>query len=444
MTAPQNLTRKILGYFTAFIFLSLTILILYRSFQKYELWTILYIPQACILFMYIYVFFPAFLLVIGRSSIKKMFVSSLPAEDTIKNFFTILIPAHNEDRLLPALLDSIRNQTFDKKYFQVLVIADNCNDHTAAVARQYGMNCLERFTTQPSDKQQALEYGMQNFTFEENFNKGYVCIIDADCHLNPDFLREMNQQLINNPEIVAMQSYRFVKNMHDSSVTVLDAAAEALRNWAFCAPRKWIGASVFINGSGILFTKKIFEKLVSLPGSNHLTEDKEWKAYLSERNLKVDYCPCAQLAYEAVSSQKDFQKQRKRWVGSHMNMMYKYGWIVLKQSILNLNFTQFDFFCSLMQLPRSLLLISSLFFAVLDFLYSPASFFPHWAWVAMIGAMILYGFLGLYLIKARANEYMAIPHALSMVTGVFKTTFLSLIGKSTSQWKPTRVENEEH
>jgi cellulose synthase/poly-beta-1,6-N-acetylglucosamine synthase-like glycosyltransferase len=433
---------KITGWIVAVILIGLGAYILFLSFRLYGLWVLLYIPQAAIFLMCIYIFFPMVLFFIGFPWIKKMFTSSLSTSDEKKNYFTLLIPAHNEERLLPVLLESLNKQTYSKEYYQVLVIADNCRDITSLIAKRQGAFCIERFTDYPSHKQEALQYAIQQFEFTLSYNDGYICVIDADCEAHPDFLREMNQQLLKNSTTIAIQSYRYVKNAYESNITLLEGAAEALRNWVFCAPRKWIGLSVFGNGSGILFKKSLFEKLVNVPG-RHLAEDKEWNVYLSENNINVDYCPCARLAYEAVSSKKDFQKQRKRWIGSHFNVMKTYFWKMLTQSILNLNLMQFDCFCSLIQLPRSLLLAFCLLFSALDFFIPPSSYIPHWGWITIMAGLILYGILGLYLIKARAKDYLAIPYVLSLLSDIVKTTFMSLAGKSVSKWDATRTDNNE-
>lgn len=434
-------SRKTAGYIVAVLLLAFIGFVLYLSFQRYGLWTLLYIPEAAILLMCFYVFIPVLLYFAGYARIRKMFTPSVNHSGEEKKFFTLLVPAHNEERVLPALLESLNRQTYPRENYQVVVVADRCNDKTAEITKNFGAICLERFAEIDSNKQDALRYGMLHFNFSSDFQEGFVCIIDADCEADSNFLREMNQQLTKNSNVVAIQSYRYVKNKFESNITILDAAAEALRNRVFCAPRKWMGASVFINGSGVAFKKTLFEKLLDISG-NHLAEDKEWKAYLSERHTKVDYCAPARLAYEAVASQKTFQKQRRRWIGSHMDMIRKHGWKTLSQSIINLNGMQFDFFCSLMQVPRSLLLAFTLLFATLDFIYSPTSFIPHWGWIIVVVGLIFYGVLGLFLAKARPKDYLSVPYFLSLVSGIVKTSFISIIGRGTLKWKATRSDDE--
>jgi hypothetical protein len=110
--------KRIVGIGVFVILTGLLLYALYACFKEHGFWTLLYIPETAILLMCIYVFLPALLFFAGRSTIKKTFVSTLPETDTVRNFFTILVPAHNEERLLPALLESLKHQTYAKEYFR--------------------------------------------------------------------------------------------------------------------------------------------------------------------------------------------------------------------------------------------------------------------------------------------------------------------------------------
>ena len=54
--------------------------------------------------------------------------------------FTVIVPAHNEEKNISKCLDSIYNQTF--KDFECVVIADACTDRTAEIARGYGAKVI--------------------------------------------------------------------------------------------------------------------------------------------------------------------------------------------------------------------------------------------------------------------------------------------------------------
>src|SRR5437016_1594470 len=49
--------------------------------------------------------------------------------------FAILIPAHDEEGMLPNLLKSLSALAYPKEQYTVYVVADNCTDRTAAIAR---------------------------------------------------------------------------------------------------------------------------------------------------------------------------------------------------------------------------------------------------------------------------------------------------------------------
>src|SRR5437764_13459223 len=61
----------------------------------------------------------------------------------------VLIPAHDEEAGLPATLDSLDQVDYPRDRFRVVVVADRCNDATAAVARRCGAMCLDRFSGAP-------------------------------------------------------------------------------------------------------------------------------------------------------------------------------------------------------------------------------------------------------------------------------------------------------
>ncbi|HZZ42250.1 MAG TPA: glycosyltransferase, partial [Tepidisphaeraceae bacterium] len=73
----------------------------------------------------------------------------------------ILIPAHNEQTGLPATLTSITPQLLP--HDRILVVADNCTDATADVARQFPQTTvLERQDPLHRGKGNALDHGIRH------------------------------------------------------------------------------------------------------------------------------------------------------------------------------------------------------------------------------------------------------------------------------------------
>src|SRR6516162_9620042 len=72
--------------------------------------------------------------------------------------FLFVIPAHDEEESIAATVASCRGVSYDPALYRVIVIADNCTDRTAAVARAAGAETIERTDAQRRSKGHALEY----------------------------------------------------------------------------------------------------------------------------------------------------------------------------------------------------------------------------------------------------------------------------------------------
>ena len=95
----------------------------------------------------------------------------------------ILVPAHNEAAGIAITLASILRQLTPED--RLLVVADNCDDHTAAIARAAGASVIERHHAQQRGKAYALAYGLQ---WLAQTPPAIVICIDADCTLGDDAL----------------------------------------------------------------------------------------------------------------------------------------------------------------------------------------------------------------------------------------------------------------
>ena len=79
-----------------------------------------------------------------------------------KHKYGILIAARNEEAVIGNLLDSIKKQDYPKELIDVFVVADNCTDNTANIARSYGANVYERFDNEHKTKGFALQFLFEN------------------------------------------------------------------------------------------------------------------------------------------------------------------------------------------------------------------------------------------------------------------------------------------
>ena len=397
-----------------------------------------YAVQAYILGACLYVLSSAVIFLLFFTRIKGLFRrSAQPLFGAVRTNFILLIPAHNEEQPLPLLLASIQRLNYSAEQFTTVVIADNCTDRTASVAREAGALCFERYTTVPSDKTQALQHGYSKIAAQAAAANAVICIIDADCVLDPDYLTELDCLYSQPNAPMAVQSYRSVSNKFESDVTVLDAAAEALRQWVQSGTRQWLGQDVFLFGLGSSMRESVFAKVVALP-STSLAEDKEWKVYLTSENIRVAYCPTARLSYEVVSDVKAFQQQRNRWLTGYYQSFRTHGISMLLRGIRGANLAQLDLAGDLLQLPRSILVLAALFFGLLAQWFSQFALVSSWVWLGVILAFGVYGSIGLRLIGARPRHYLLLFSGFKLMAMVIKLSGAAVLGRGVEVWAATR------
>src|SRR5690606_19855381 len=133
----------------------------------------------------------------------------------------VLVPAHNEETHLPRLLESLRRNDYPQELYDVHVVADNCEDGTADVARGYGVHVHERRDAERIGKGYALEWLLQRVRESAAYD-GYV-FLDADCEVTPNFLSVIAQRLAEGQP--ALQAYYTAADPFVTPVSSLRYAA---------------------------------------------------------------------------------------------------------------------------------------------------------------------------------------------------------------------------
>lgn len=113
-----------------------------------------------------------------------------PAKD---NRYAVLICARNEQRVIGDLIASLRGQTYSQGLLSIFVLADNCTDDTAMVARVAGANVYERFNQVQVGKGYALQELLEHL--EQDYPQGFdgYFVFDADNILAPNYVEAMNR-----------------------------------------------------------------------------------------------------------------------------------------------------------------------------------------------------------------------------------------------------------
>ncbi len=284
----------------------------------------------------------------------QIFMSLLPLRNKsssakLTSLTTILIPAHNESTGITQTLLSIKAQSTPN--INVLVVADNCNDDTAEVARSHDVEVIERFHETKRGKGFALDFGIQYLVKNP---PDIVLILDADCVLGENAISTLVDEAIQYKRPV--QGLYLMRAKADSPLKIKIAAfAWAVKNWARPLGFHQLGLPCQLMGSGMAFPWQVISK-VNL-ASGHIVEDMKLGVDLAKLKLAPRFCPAAVITSEFPSSAEGIKTQRTRWEHGHIGMIVKEGFPLIMQSIQQVNLNMLAIALDMCVPPLALLIL---------------------------------------------------------------------------------------
>lgn len=235
--------------------------------------------------------------------------------------YAILVAARNEETVIADLIDSVHAQDYPAELITIFVVADNCTDNTAYIARQAGAICYERFDPEHRTKGYALQFLVENIRRDygiETF-EGYF-IFDADNLLKQDYISRMNESFDAGEKIIT--SYRNTKNFDDNWIS----ASYAL-HWLRTVRTENRARSIFrlatrVQGTGYMFSSELIKD-----GWKYtcLTEDRELCANAVAEGYRISFNYDAQFYDEQPTELKIALRQRLRWAKGNLGVFYRTG-----------------------------------------------------------------------------------------------------------------------
>ena len=263
-----------------------------------------------------------------------------------KHKFMMILPAHNEASVIGALVESLQALDYPKELYDIYVIADNCTDNTAQIAKDLGAIVYERFDEKRKTKGFAMQWFL-NQKIKENADYDAFCVFDADNVVDKNFLNAMNKKLCQGEEIVL--GYRDIKNPADSWISAGYALFYWMMNRFYHLARYNLGLSPLINGTGFM----VDFNLIKPTGWDTitLTEDIEFSLKNIAKGRKLGWATDAIVYDEQPTEFKQSWSQRSRWTVGHLQCM-KYYTKDLAEGVLEYRtLMNFDGFLYLMGIP---------------------------------------------------------------------------------------------
>ena len=229
---------------------------------------------------------------------------------------TILMPAHDEaggiaatiERLRPALDNDIR----------LLVIADNCMDDTAAIARAAGAQVLERRDANRRGKGHALAFGRDALRDEA---PDCLVILDADCDIDHDDLRLLIDTACATGRPVQSR-YLLRTRPGASAMTQISNFAFLIKNLVRARANSWLGAPAMLGGTGMAFPWALAEQAPL--ATSHLVEDLVLGIDFARGGHAPIFLEQA-TTWSDPAGQQDTRTQRTRWEHGYIDTALKHG-----------------------------------------------------------------------------------------------------------------------
>lgn len=240
---------------------------------------------------------------------RRQSVAALPAGARV----AVLIPAHNEEAVIGKTLETLLPTL--PAGAMALVVADNCSDHTAEIARGVGAQVVERSHASERGKGYALDFGVKAL---EAFRPSVVVFLDADCQVDPALVRTL--------AAAALQTGRPVQGLNlcdpdpqGGTLQAVSGLAFRFKNLVRTLGLSRIAGLNYLTGTGMALPWNLLEK-VSLAGGN-VVEDMQLGIDLALDGHRPVFVPEGAVRSPLPQQRRAARTQRTRWEHGHLKTL---------------------------------------------------------------------------------------------------------------------------
>lgn len=315
----------------------------------------MFVHPTAVLLIKILLFAAAFLLLIPSGVLFiECLAALLPVRKEISRIsvrpkVAVLVPAHDEAAGIQSVLEQLLEQITPPD--RLIVIADNCTDNTAAVARSTGATVIERQDMDRRGKGYALDYGLQSLAGDP---PDVVIVVDADCIVQPGTLDRIAQTALATDRPVQAVYLMELPAKPKPNDTV-SALAFLVKNWVRPQGLYSLGLPGILTGTGMAFPWSVIRS-VSLASGN-IVEDMQLSMDLAIAGSPTLFCPNTKVIGLLPQQEQAAKSQRTRWEHGHLQTMRAQIPPILKAAIQQKRFDLLAIALDLSIPPLSLLVM---------------------------------------------------------------------------------------
>jgi cellulose synthase/poly-beta-1,6-N-acetylglucosamine synthase-like glycosyltransferase len=256
------------------------------------------------------------------AGVKPLRYQSMP--ETGRADAVIIVPAHDEAAILESRLSSLVAAAAGRA--RILLIADNCTDSTADIARRLGVSVVERFDNDRRGKGFALDFARQSLQANP---PDVVLIVDADCAMDGESISRLVARCAATQQ--PCQAVNLQAPATDASPAVqLSTFAFYIKNVVRQRALQRIAGRVHLLGTGMALPWAVLAQ--SDLATDHIVEDLKMGLELSEAGHRPLFAEDAAV-WSSAETEKNTLAQRRRWEGGFLQNAFVTGPKMLLRSL---------------------------------------------------------------------------------------------------------------
>ncbi|MCR4562098.1 MAG: glycosyltransferase, partial [Bacilli bacterium] len=267
----------------------------------------------------------------------------------------VFIFARNEAEVIEdTVKDILDNQDYPKDKYDVYVVADNCDDDTAALAEKAGAKVIVHNDPDPSHHRVAypMRYGFAK-VIESGEKYDFFIRFDADNHARKDFIRQMNNAFCSGVRIARP----FEASMNgDQNTWSSVSATYYIRDSKIASNfRERFHLDSMLTGAGMMVAVSVLEKVPGYWDAMSPSEDAEFTLNRLMKKERVHYVADAIVYEDQPSTMKDTWYRISRMGYGLHGVFWRNGWKLLGHFFVSGRWSNVDLFVQLLMVPFTLL-----------------------------------------------------------------------------------------